>query len=92
VGKSGVLQSKLKARKLVIAGKFHGEAECEAIELLGGGVVEGTLCTSSLAVDKDASFEGSSIRKKLDAAPSVLDMTAKQKAPANEKSAPGLAS
>jgi len=87
VGKSGVLQSKLKARKLVIAGKFHGEADCEAIELVSGSVVEGALCTSSLAVDKDAAFEGKSIRKKLQP---VVDMKPKPKAQA--KIASGMAS
>ncbi|MDA7957151.1 MAG: polymer-forming cytoskeletal protein [Gammaproteobacteria bacterium] len=78
IGKTGVLQSKVRARKLVVAGKFYGEARCEAIELVSGGVVEGTLYTASLAIDKDASFEGKSVRKKLQP---VADIPAKQKSP-----------
>ncbi len=64
IGKSGVLKGELKAQKLVLSGKFLGNAECESIELLAGGDAEGKLITDSLAIDSDSLFQGESIRKK----------------------------
>ncbi|MGI9311524.1 MAG: bactofilin family protein [bacterium] len=60
VGKGGVLKSELKARKLVVAGQFLGTAECDSIELVAGGRVEGKLITSSLAIEKGGIFRGES--------------------------------
>lgn len=64
MGKPGVLKSHVRAHKLVVAGKFFGNADCDAVELVNGCLVEGNLCTASLAIEKGAIFKGKSTRKK----------------------------
>ena len=81
IGKSGVVKCDLKARKLIVAGSFHGNAECESIEVLAGGAVEGQLTTDSLAIHADGSFQGQSIRKKSGDRSTVVDFAAEAGAP-----------
>ena len=63
IGQSGHVKSDLKAKQLVIAGKFHGNAECESIEIVSGGEAEGKLIAASLTIDATSSFQGESIRR-----------------------------
>ena len=63
VGKAGVLKSNVKAEKLIITGKFTGNAECNVIELIDGGEAEGKLVSSSLVIDNKSKFQGESLRK-----------------------------
>jgi len=63
VGKSGVVVSNLTAKKLIVTGKFSGNAECEVIELISGGEATGKLVSSSLVIDNKSRFEGESILK-----------------------------
>lgn len=63
IGKHGTLQGEVKAQKLVVAGKFLGNAECETIELMDGGNTKGKLTAANLAVDYNSSFQGESILK-----------------------------
>ncbi len=58
------MTGEVKAQKMIVAGRFFGNAECESIELVAGGEVEGTLTTASLAIDIGSSFQGESIRRK----------------------------
>ena len=64
IGHSGRVKSDLKAKSLVIAGKFSGNADCDSIELISGGEAEGKLTATSLTIDSGSSFQGESIRKK----------------------------
>lgn len=64
IGTAGVVKCDIKARKLVVAGKFIGNAECESIELVAGGEIEGQITAASLAIDSGGTFQGQSIRKK----------------------------
>ena len=63
IGQTGVIVGDIHADSLSIAGKFTGSAECETIELIAGGEVEGKLTAGSLKIDAESSFEGESIRK-----------------------------
>lgn len=76
IGKSGVVKCDLTAQKLIVAGKFCGNADCEAIELLSGGEIEGQLTAASLAIDSGGFFQGQSIRKKPGGNPTVVDFSA----------------
>ena len=76
IGKSSVVKCELKAHKLIVAGKFYGNAECEFIELLSSGEVEGQLTAASLAIDSGGSFQGQSIRKKPGDYSKVVDFAA----------------
>ena len=64
IGHSGRVNSDLKAKSLIIAGKFCGNADCDSIELISGGEAEGKLTAKNLAIDSGSSFQGESIRKK----------------------------
>lgn len=76
IGKSGVLKGNLKAQKLVVTGKFFGDAECDSIELVSGGEAEGKLVSASLTIDSGSSFQGESIRKRPDSGSTVVDFSA----------------
>jgi cytoskeletal protein CcmA (bactofilin family) len=64
IGHSGRVNSDLKAKNLIIAGKFTGDAVCDSIEVISGGEAEGKLTATSLTIDSGSSFQGESIRKK----------------------------
>ena len=79
IGKTGVVKCELEAQKLVVAGKFHGNADCELIEVLAGGEVDGQLTAASLAVDGGGIFHGQSVRKKpSDDSTTVVKFTAEK--------------
>jgi cytoskeletal protein CcmA (bactofilin family) len=63
IGQSGVVNGDLHAKTLILTGKFYGNADCEAIELVSGGEAEGKLTCASLTIDSNSSFQGESIRK-----------------------------
>jgi len=69
------LKGNLKAQKLVVTGKFFGDAECESIELVSGGEAEGKLIAASLTIDSGCSFQGESVRKRPDDGSTVVDFT-----------------
>ncbi len=71
VGKAGVLKSNVKAEKLIITGKFTGNAECNVIELIDGGEADGKLVSSSLIIDSKSQFQGESLRKQASTASDV---------------------
>ena len=68
------MKGELKAQKLIVAGKFFGNADCESVELVSGGEAEGKLIAASLAIDSGGSFQGESIRKKPGDNPKVVDI------------------
>ena len=61
---------------MIVSGKFSGNADCESIELLAGGEIEGQLTAASLAIDSGGSFQGQSIRKKPGDGTTVVDFAA----------------
>ena len=80
IGKPGIVKCELAAHKLVVAGKFSGNADCELIEVLAGGEVDGQLTAASLAIDGGGAFQGQSIRKKpSDDSTKVVDFAAEAK-------------
>jgi cytoskeletal protein CcmA (bactofilin family) len=83
IGQSGVVKSDLRAHTMIVTGKFIGNAECEAIELLSGGEAEGKLSASSLTIDSSSSFQGESVRKQPGDSSKVVDFATES---ANSKS------
>ncbi len=64
IGLSGVVNSSnLRASKLIVSGKFLGEADCEAVEIIDGGDVQGKLTSATLEIVANGAFQGESIRK-----------------------------
>lgn len=66
IGQTGIVEGNLTAKSLIVAGRFIGNADCDTIELIAGGQVDGKLISQSLIIDASSSFQGESIRKKSD--------------------------
>lgn len=63
IGQAGSVTGDIYASTLIVSGNFNGNADCEKIELIAGGKVEGKLTSVTLTIDSHSSFEGQSIRK-----------------------------
>jgi cytoskeletal protein CcmA (bactofilin family) len=60
IGKQGKVFGKIEASKLIINGLFEGDAICDSIELLKGGVLRGKIVSKDLMIETKAIFEGES--------------------------------
>lgn len=61
IGESGVLETKIEARKVIIAGSVNGNISAEEkIEILPSGKLNGDIRTKSLKIEEGAVFVGSS--------------------------------
>ncbi|MCY4050096.1 MAG: polymer-forming cytoskeletal protein [Gammaproteobacteria bacterium] len=63
IGQNGYVEGDIFGSKLIISGRFTGNADFERIELIAGGNVEGTLAAAVLTIDAVSSFHGQSIAK-----------------------------
>lgn len=63
IGKSGRIEGTLVAERLVVSGLFNGDLECNTVEILSGGRVEGNLLTANLVIEDGGIFEGISRRR-----------------------------
>jgi cytoskeletal protein CcmA (bactofilin family) len=60
IGESGVLETKIEARKVIIAGTVTGDiCALEKIEILPSGKLTGDIRTKSLKIEEGAVFIGS---------------------------------
>ncbi len=64
IGQTGYVEGDIFGVRLVISGRFVGNADFDRIELIAGGNVEGTLSADQLTIDAVSSFHGQSIAKK----------------------------
>lgn len=60
VGKSGVLEGEVVAKKLVVTGQFSGVADCEEIEILANGRMQGQITSKILVIERGSFFQGES--------------------------------
>ena len=63
IGKKGVVEGEIFAKKLIISGKFVGKAECEHIEILKSGILNGDVLVVNLVIEEGAVFEGNCKKK-----------------------------
>ncbi len=63
IGQNGYVDGDIFGAKLIISGRFTGNADFDRIELIAGGNVEGTLAATVLTIDAVSSFHGQSIAK-----------------------------
>jgi cytoskeletal protein CcmA (bactofilin family) len=63
IGKNGVINGEVFAKKLVINGKFIGKAECDNIEILKNGILNGDILVLNLIIEEGATFEGNCKKK-----------------------------
>jgi cytoskeletal protein CcmA (bactofilin family) len=85
IGQSGVVNGNLHAKTLILTGKFYGNADCEAIELVSGGEAEGKLTCASLTIDSSSSFQGESVRKSPGESSKILDFASEMESNKAEK-------
>jgi hypothetical protein len=69
VGKTGLLEGEIVSKRLVVTGRFLGNADCDEIDILCGGCVVGHLSSKALTVERGSSFEGDSQLKDADVSP-----------------------
>jgi cytoskeletal protein CcmA (bactofilin family) len=60
IGKQGKVFGKIEASKLIVNGLFEGDAICNSIELLKGGILRGKIVSKDLMIETKAIFEGES--------------------------------
>ena len=60
IGKAGLIEGEIVAKKLVITGRFKGHAHCDEIDILAGGHVIGQLSARALVIERGSVFEGDS--------------------------------
>ncbi|NOX16410.1 MAG: polymer-forming cytoskeletal protein [Epsilonproteobacteria bacterium] len=60
IGKKGKFSGKVMSSKLIINGLFEGDAICDSIELLKGGILRGKIISKDLMIEAKAIFEGES--------------------------------
>lgn len=60
VGKTGLMEGEITARKLVVTGHFSGTATCDELEILAGGRVQGAISSKILVIERGSFFEGES--------------------------------
>ena len=61
IGKNGTARGSIKAKHIIINGKFFGNIEAELVELLGGGVLIGDVLSQSFGIEVGAKFNGKSV-------------------------------
>ncbi|MGP1560501.1 MAG: bactofilin family protein [Helicobacteraceae bacterium] len=72
IGSRGVVKGEIYAEKLIVSGRFDGNADCKEIDILSGGKIVGDLLAANLVIESKGFFEGSS-KVKLDADPIDID-------------------
>ncbi len=63
IGKSGRIDGTILSEKLIVSGFIQGDVECNTLEILNGGRIEGNLLIANLIIEDGGIFEGISKRK-----------------------------
>lgn len=61
VGKSGNVNGTINSHKLIVSGKFIGTCECEVVEILPQGCIDGEVSSKELVIEREGLFKGQSI-------------------------------
>ncbi|PAF48187.1 hypothetical protein BKH46_02460 [Helicobacter sp. 12S02634-8] len=60
IGKSGLVSGNIYAQKLIVSGKLSGLIECEVVEILPLGHINGKIISSELVIERKGIFIGES--------------------------------
>lgn len=63
VGKSGLIEGDVTAKKLIVIGRFLGTADCEEIQILAGGEIVGQITCKILIIERGGFFHGQNKHK-----------------------------
>jgi len=61
IGKSGSVEGDIVAEKLMVSGKFVGGCECDTVEILPQGRIEGKVVTKEFVIERAGLFIGQSV-------------------------------
>ncbi len=70
IGKSGFVKGDIKAEKLIVSGVFEGTADCDEIEILKDGTIEGSVLVRNIVIEKGGNFNGTCKKKDSNPKPS----------------------
>lgn len=84
IGKNGGVGGEIYAQKLVVSGKFTGLCDCDVIEIMPQGRIDGQIITKELVIERKGYFVGES-KIKEDSVRSD-SLFKREKAPKNEAS------
>jgi len=60
VGKSGIINGEVYAKKFIVSGRFTGTCDCETVEILPQGRIEGKIISKELVIERKGHFVGES--------------------------------
>jgi cytoskeletal protein CcmA (bactofilin family) len=60
IGKDGLIEGDIVADKLIVSGRFFGTCECEIVEILPNGRIEGKIVSKELVIERKGLFIGES--------------------------------
>ena len=60
IGSSGYIGGEIDSEKVLISGKYNGDCRAKLVQILEGGLVEGTLYTEQLVIEPGGNFYGDS--------------------------------
>lgn len=60
IGKNGGVGGEIYAQKLVVSGKFTGLCDCDVIEIMPQGRIDGQIITKELVIERKGYFVGES--------------------------------
>ncbi len=60
IGQSGIIEGTVKGDRVIVSGFLKGDIECNYMEILKGGRVEGSLLSANFTVENGGIFEGTS--------------------------------
>lgn len=79
IGNQGHVKGTLKAKKLMVSGVFSGDADCDSVQILAGGSIDGNVVSEEFIIEAKATFEGkSSVRRKPDESVNDFDIVLKK--------------
>jgi cytoskeletal protein CcmA (bactofilin family) len=66
VGRSGIFQGDIRARRVVVNGELRGKVDCDRLEVVAGGQVFGDVTLEEIIIEAGGLFEGQSRRRTKD--------------------------
>ncbi len=84
IGQSGLASGEIVAEKLIVSGKFNGTANCNIIEIMPHGRIDGNIIVNELVIEREGFFVGES-RIKNERSKKPLEEIKEEKAQEKEK-------
>lgn len=60
IGSGGFIDGEINSEQVIVSGKYNGECRSKLVQVLQGGLVEGTLYTEQLVIESGGNFYGDS--------------------------------